>query len=432
MLAKFIAVFSVFVALLFPVANADSAEPPQAEILHWWSTDGEFSALKVFIEEFEARGGQYYNTSKKDHPSNRQEAIERMAKGYPATLTQWNAGNDLVEMFDFGLIHAVSDADIVQRLKDTLPAAVLDVVTHKGQIIAVPLNVHTENWLWYNKKYFSQAESDPTTNWSEFLKWGDELADEGIPLLAVSDQPWQVRILFTSVFLGISRTHYTELFLAGNADVIDSEEFKTTLDIFSQLARYSQSFGDGAWDAQVKAVVKNKAAANVMGDWAKSAFIELGQRAGVDYGCRLTGSGDPSLLMAVDTLVLGKVREQSELDGQKLMLDIVLDPALNLQFNTLKGSLSPYAQPTSEESDPCSAQAYAVLSSNGELIPPVKSYFSEASDYMEDFNMAMYELWTASQQPSSNLDELVKQARDNAHTIMKQRADGLLERAQTD
>jgi len=402
MLAKFIAVFSVFVALLFPVANADSAEPPQAEILHWWSTDGEFSALKVFIEEFEARGGQYYNTSKKDHPSNRQEAIERMAKGYPATLTQWNAGNDLVEMFDFGLIHAVSDADIVQRLKDTLPAAVLDVVTHKGQIIAVPLNVHTENWLWYNKKYFSQAESD------------------------------QVRILFTSVFLGISRTHYTELFLAGNADVIDSEEFKTTLDIFSQLARYSQSFGDGAWDAQVKAVVENKAAANVMGDWAKSAFIELGQRAGVDYGCRLTGSGDPSLLMAVDTLVLGKVREQSELDGQKLMLDIVLDPALNLQFNTLKGSLSPYAQPTSDESDPCSAQAYAVLSSNGELIPPVKSYFSEASDYMEDFNMAMYELWTASQQPSSNLDELVKQARDNAQTIMKQRADGLLERAQTD
>ena len=424
-LAKCTAALSVFVALSFPVANADGTAQPQAEILHWWSSDGEFEALSVFIEEFKARGGRYYNTSKADQPSNRQEALERMAKGYPATLTQWNAGNDLIQMFDFGLIKPIDDVGIVQRLKDTLPPAVLDAVSYQGQIIAVPLNIHSENWFWYSNKHFSQADIDLSGDWSELLSWGAALAEENIPLLAAGDQPWQIRILFSGLFLGFSREHYDSLYIAGDPDVVDSEIFQTMLETFSQLARYSRSFGDGAWDTQIKAVVENEAAANFMGDWARSAFREHGQRAGVDYGCKLTSSGEPSLLMGIDTLVLGKVSEQTEIDGQRLMLDVVLDPDFNLKFNTLKGSASPYSSLGSHESDPCTAQVSVALNSDGALVPPYLSTFPNASYHLHHIDQAVYALWVASQDSDSNLEVLVADTRAKLRTALQKRAHDL-------
>jgi len=44
------------------------------------------------------------------------------------------------------------------------------------------------------------------------------------------------------------------------------------------------------------------------------------------------------------------------------MLDIISDPEVNLQFNLLKGSASPYMTPSSDTQDICSAQVYKILS----------------------------------------------------------------------
>ena len=396
-------------------AQASDAEA-QAEILHWWSSAGEHAALDVFINEFKARGGHYYDSTKNNMNSSREEAIDRMSKGYPSTLTQWNAGRDVEEFYDFGLIDAITEPSLVAKLKKLVPEAILDTVTHRGEIIAMPVNIHSENWLWHSTALIKQSDKIFTKDWQKFLALGEDLDKQNIPLLAVGDQPWQVRILFTSVFLGISRDVYREFYLKSEESSVTRPEFKDVITAFSHLARYSKSFGDGNWNTQVKAVADNQAGATFMGDWAKGEFQVLGKTPGKEYGCSLTASDNPGLLLGVDTFILGKVDSAEEQKGQGLMLDIISDPEVNLQFNLLKGSASPYMTPSSDTQDICSAQVYNILSDKEAVIPPYASYSN--AGHVHQLDTEIYRLWKEAQQ-ATDIDAVVATALENFSKVLR-------------
>ena len=397
------------------IAQASDAEA-QAEILHWWSSAGEHAALDVFINEFKARGGHYYDSTKNNMNASREEAIDRMSKGYPSTLTQWNAGRDVEEFYDFGLIDAITEPSLVAKLKKLVPEAILDTVTHRGEIIAMPVNIHSENWLWHSTALIKQSDKIFTKDWQKFLALGEDLDKQNIPLLAVGDQPWQVRILFTSVFLGISRDVYREFYLKSEESSVTRPEFKDVITAFSHLARYSKSFGDGNWNTQVKAVADNQAGATFMGDWAKGEFQVLGKTPGKEYGCSLTASDNPGLLLGVDTFILGKVDSAEEQKGQGLMLDIISDPEVNLQFNLLKGSASPYMTPSSDSQDICSAQVYNILSDKEAVIPPYASYSN--AGHVHQLDTEIYRLWKEAQQ-ATDIDAVVATALENFSKVLR-------------
>ncbi len=399
------------------------AAKPQAEILHWWSSAGESAALSVFIDEFIARGGHYYDSTKNDQYASREEAIDRMSKGYPSTLTQWNAGRDITQFYDFGLIDGITEPSLVKKLKKLVPQPVLDAVTHRDEIIAVPINIHSENWMWYSTALIKQSNNVFTKDWKKFLTLGEDLARQDVPLLAVGDQSWQVRILFTSLFLGISRDVYRQFYLTSEESAVESPEFKELLTAFSHLARYSKSFGDGNWNTQVRAVANNKAGATFMGDWAKGEFQILGKTAGKEYGCSLTASNNPGLLLVIDSFILGKVDIPEERQGQALMLDIVSDPEINLLFNSLKGSVSPYITSPTAALDICSAQVYETLSSQEAVVPPYASYGN--GDAMHQIDTEIYDLWKKSQQ-SNDTDALVAASMVNFRKILRARQEAQL------
>jgi len=395
-----------------------SDNKPQAEILHWWSSEGEAAALNVFLDEFKARGGHYYDSSKNNQTANREEAIDRMSKGYPSTLTQWNAGRDVNEFFDFGLTDAITDPALVAKLKRTLPAPVLDAVTHRGKIVAIPINVHSENWLWHSTKLIKQNKEVFTKDWRKLVEHGERLAKQDIPLFAVGDQSWQVRILFTSVLLAISRDVHKELYMTTEDTVAGGTEFKDVLTAFSHFAKYSKSFGDGNWNTQVRAVANNEAGGTFMGDWAKGEFQVLGKTAGVEYGCSLTASDNPSLLLVIDSFILGKVDIEEEKQGQALMLDIVSDPDVNLQFNALKGSVSPYKKPAADALDICSAQVYDILSNKEAVMPPYAAYAHNGS--MHAIDTEIYRLWKDAAD-STDLNATVETSIANFTEILRER-----------
>ena len=393
-------------------------EKPQVEIMHWWSSDGESAALDVFIDRFEALGGHTFDSAKDSQSANREEAIERMSKGYPPTLTQWNAGFDVVEFYEFGLIDAITDTVLVEKLKRTLPAAVLDSVTHNGNIIAMPINIHSENWMWYSKDLIPHSGSLLAEDWDTLLALGKTLQQKNTPLLAVGDQSWQVRILFTSLLLGQSRDAYRNFYLNINDAVADDQVFKNTLVLFNQIAKFSRSFGDGNWNTQVKAVAEGKAGATFMGDWAKGEFQVLGQTPDKEFGCALTGRKDPGLLLVIDAFILGKVNDLNEKNGQALMLDVVSDPKVNFQFNVMKGSVSPYSKPPADQMDVCSAQVYEVLSNSEAVIPPYASYAHGA--YMHDIDNTIYSFWKASVERTDD-DALIEETLKIFKQILQQR-----------
>lgn len=402
-------------ALALTCCVASAADKPEVEILHWWATPSESAALDVFVKAYENRNGLLYNSTAADQPNNRELAIERMAKGYSPTLTQWNAGEDVRSFYDLGLIEPITDPTLVNRLQTTVPEAVLKAVSHKEKIIAMPVNIHSENWMWYSQHRIQYDETTLSGQWQGLLEQGERLARDGIPLLAVGNQPWQVRILFTSLLLAVSRDTYKQFYLATDAKATQSDDFREALVLFNKLAKFSRSFGDGNWHTQVKAVAENAAGAVFMGDWAKGEFKMQGASLGTDFGCALSAVVDPSLLLVIDTFILGKVSDVLERSGQSLMLDIVSTPDINHSFNFRKGSLSPYGKPPTAQLDECSQQAYRVLEVQDAVIPPYATYQYGAA--IHEIDRELYRFWNSSLDGSSD-KTLIASSIDTFNTIL--------------
>ena len=170
-------------------------------------------------------------------------------------------------------------------------------------------------------------------------------------------------------------------------------------------------------------MAENRAAGVFMGDWAKGEFMTHGMQAGEDYGCRLTSTDEPSLLVVIDALVLGKLEEKSARDGQKLMLDVVSDANVSLDFNALKGSVSPYAKPAPSAMDTCDEQVYAAIDDEEAIIPPYHSYFSNVGEQIEYVDMVIDEFWNASRQSNQNPAELIEHAVEKFRSIIEHRED---------
>ena len=69
---------------------------PEAEVVHWWQSASERQALGVFLEAFQAEGGEWFDVSTDTYNSTRESALKRMAKGYSPTAVQWNGGTCLL------------------------------------------------------------------------------------------------------------------------------------------------------------------------------------------------------------------------------------------------------------------------------------------------------------------------------------------------
>src|SRR5258707_15710427 len=168
-------------ALFVPRAAAE----PTAEVLHWWTSGGEARALKVIADRFAAQGGRWI-----DNPiaggggdAARTVAKTRILGGKPPTVMQWHLGLSLRQLAEAGLL---GDVDEVARAGDwdgVLPPLLVANAKVGGHYVAIPVDIHGENWLWTNTKVLAAAGVAAPRSWPEFNKSAAKIRQAGdIPL----------------------------------------------------------------------------------------------------------------------------------------------------------------------------------------------------------------------------------------------------------
>jgi len=398
----------VSVVLLAPAtvhAEPEYLKTPEIEIMHWWHRSGEARAMRVLRDEFEARGGVWHDVSGLNSEEVLNQAVSRMAKGYAPTLVQWNSAWEIEQIRRLGLLNK-AEPEMNEFLKNSLIENLVDMISVDGEIVAVPTNVHSENWLWYRTD--RQQYTDPTIfhDWSRLLSEGMQNVNKDVPtyVLAVGDEPWQQRSLFNNVLLGISgKEQYERLYQHLDVSVLREEKFRETADTFKQLSQYSRSFGNGTWDQQVAAVAGDKALAVVLGDFAIGEFKNLGLRYGKDFDCVPAPGTEDHILLAMDFFVFGQVLTESERKGQELFIKVVTDPLTNETFNYLKGSLPPLKDIDEYALDHCNQLAYSTLNQKGSAIRP----YASAGDrgFLTQIDLAINKLWSTDIDISDWIDE---------------------------
>jgi glucose/mannose transport system substrate-binding protein len=356
-----ISIYALALALI-PVSGAQ-AQQMKAEVLHWWTSAGESAAVRVFADQFTKSGGTWIDNAIAGGVNARAASVNRMVGGNPPTMSQFNTGLQFDELVSNDLVRDVEKQAQAGKWRDLMPKPIVDATVRNGKFHAVPVNVHGQNWMFYNTKVLADAGVEPPRTFPELIAAGDKLKAKGIIPIALGGQPTWERNLFNAVLVGHGGPDlFRKVLGARDQNAARSAKFKEVAEVYGKLRALVDPASPGRnWNDAANLVIINKAAMHFNGDWAKGEFIAAGQTAGKEYGCTLVGEGGGKLVIGGDVFVFPVTKDKAQLAVQDKLIEVLLDPATQLEFNKKKGSIPVRLDVDVSSMDACAQKSHAVV-----------------------------------------------------------------------
>src|SRR5215217_121118 len=192
--------YALAIALVW--SSGALAQQNKAEDLHWWTSAGESAAVKVFADQFIKAGGTWVDNAIAGGANARAAGVNRIVGGNPPTMTQFNTGKQFDELVEADLLRDLDTQAKAGKWREIMPKLIVDAVTREDKVYAVPVNIHGQNWMFYNTKVFADAGVEPPKTFPELLQAGEKLKAKGVIPLALGGQPTWERNLFNAVLVG--------------------------------------------------------------------------------------------------------------------------------------------------------------------------------------------------------------------------------------
>lgn len=370
-------------ALTFGIGTAAHAAAPRAEVIHWWTSGGESAAVKKLAEAYRAAGGVWLDSAVAGSEQARAVAISRMAGGNPPTAAQFNTSKQFLDVIEEDMLNNVDQLARQEGWDRTLPEPIRDVIKVQGHYYAVPMDIHMVGWFWYSKAAFRKAgiRREPATM-DELFAALDKLKAAGLVPLAHGGQSWQENIVFMAVLANVGgKDLYLKVFRDRDQRAIASPEFRKVLAAFKRLHGYVDAGSPGRnWNDATAMLIRGRAGVQIMGDWVKAEFAGAHQSAGKEYGC-ITGFGAkaPALIQG-DAFIFPKNDRPDTVRAQQLLGTVMTAPALQLEFNRLKGSIPVNANLDPSKLDACAQKAAAVMKDRSRHVGNGEVYLTPAQN----------------------------------------------------
>jgi glucose/mannose transport system substrate-binding protein len=339
--------FALLCALLgSPAFAGGSGERPadkKLEIFSWWTAGGEAEGLAAMFDIYREKYPnvlQINATVAGGAGSNAKAVLAtRMRGGNPPDSFQVHAGHELIDSWVLaGKMEPITFVFKDNGWLESFPRGLIDIISWKGEIYSVPVNIHRSNVLWYNKAIFGANGLTPPRSLDELLTVCDVLSRRGVAPLALGDNGiWASVHLLESVLLGtMGPAKYKALWTGGTA--WDGAEVKAALGRFAALMRYvNTDHAALSWDGAVQYVIDGKCAMTVMGDWAEGYFKAKGLTPNVDFGWVPSPGTQGSFIMLSDSF--GLPRGAPDRDAAVKWLAVCASREGQDAFNPKKGSI---------------------------------------------------------------------------------------------
>lgn len=365
----FTLIFAIVVLLLLN-SHCFAAQSKEAEVIHWWVSGGESAALQTARDEFQSRGYVWVDTPVKDSYHAKTAVVYRMLDGNPPEMIQWHAGVALEQLYSEGLLSDITDFAEKSGWREVLPPVIWDAISVSGKVVAVPVTLHGSNWLWGNRQILDELDVPMVTSWQEFLAVAPKIQGAGYIPLALGGQQWQERNLFLSVLLAIGGPEvYKGVIVDHDDQILRGEGVIASFKMFRQLQQYIDEDSPGrSWNDTTALLIENKAAFQVMGDWAKGEFLQAKMEAGVDFYCSLTPGAEGHYLAVSDTFVITKVGEEKQ-HAQAELARVLMSPELQSTFNYYKGAIPPRNDADVSQYDACGKLAMKTVANSAKVLP---------------------------------------------------------------
>ena len=317
-----------------------AADDMRAEVIHWWTSGGEAKAVKVLAQAYDKAGGVWVDEAVAGGDAARAAGVNRVVGGKPPTMMQFNTGRQLDELVKNGLLINLDAQAKAEHWASVLPKVIDDALIRDGHHYAIPINIHGQNWLFYNKQVFAAAGASEPHSWADVIEAGKKIKASGKIALAHGGQPWQDHILFDAVLAGQGGSDlYRRVYGPDAAAAITDLKFKQVAETFKDLRDLMDPGMPGRnWNDASSLVITGKAGMQVMGDWAKAEFAAAGDTPGQQYGCVVPGAG--GYVIGGDVFVFPKQPGATgETPAQSKLAEIIFSKDIQLAFNQVKGSI---------------------------------------------------------------------------------------------
>jgi glucose/mannose transport system substrate-binding protein len=329
-------------AAALSLAGAAHAEDiKEVQMLHWWTSGGEAAALNVLKQDLAKEGYAW-----KDVPvagGGGEAAMTTLkamvAAGNPPTASQI-LGYFALDYAEAGKLGDITELAKKEGWDKTVPEALQKFTTTDGKWGAVPVNIHSVNWVWINKAVMEKIGGTEPKTFDEFVALLDKAKKAGVVPLALGGQPWQEATMFDSVVASTGGIDfYKKAFIDLDPSALTSDTMKKAFDNLAKLRDYTDpNYAGRDWNLATAMVINGEALVQVMGDWAKGEFNAAKKVAGTDYLCYRFPGTDGAVIYNTDMFAMFDVSADRKA-AQLALADATMSPSFQSAFNVVKGSV---------------------------------------------------------------------------------------------
>lgn len=351
------------------LATTGMAQAQEVEVLHWWTSGGEAAALNLLKDKLADQGIGWVDMPVAGGGGEAAMTTlrARVTSGDAPTAVQM-LGFDIQDWAEQGVLGNLDEVAAEEGWDEVVPDALQRFAKYDGHWIAAPVNVHSTNWVWANKKVLDELEIAQPTNWDEFVAALEKVKESGKTALAHGGQPWQEATILDGVVLSVGGPEfYTKAFVDLDTEALGSDQMVEVFDRMAVLRGFvDENFSGRDWNLASAMVINGEAAFQIMGDWAKGEFLRADMVPGEDFLCFRFPGSEGSVSFNSDQFAMFKVDSDEKKAAQATMASDIMSPEFQIAFNTVKGSVPARTDVPSDEFDACGQQGMKDLAKANE------------------------------------------------------------------
>ena len=365
--------FKVTLMAAATLASATSlSRAADVEVLHWWTSGGEASALTVLKKDLEGQGIGWQDMPVAGGGGTQAMTVlrARVTSGNAPTAVQM-LGFDITDWAKEGALANLNDIASAEGWDGVVPEALQKFSKHDGQWVAAPVNVHSTNWVWANKALLEELGIAQPATWDELVAAMEKVKAAGKTAVAHGGQPWQDATIFDAVAMSTGGPEfYKAAFVDLDPAALGSAQMKETFDRMSVIRSFvDDNFSGRDWNLASAMVINGDAAFQFMGDWAKGEFLNAGKKPGEDFLCFRFPGTQEQVTFNSDQFAMFKQGDAVSAE-QAALAKAIMSPSFQSAFNVVKGSVPARVDVPDEAFDACGKQGMkdlAAASSSGNL-----------------------------------------------------------------
>ncbi|MCS0628048.1 ABC transporter substrate-binding protein [Telluria mixta] len=369
----------VFAALAAGLALCASttARAGDLEVFHYWDLAGDARAIAFLKATLTQEGDTWRDFAVAGGGTGMALTLlkSRVAAGNPPTAAQMKAPA-IAAWAQAGHLANLDDIARAGQWDKVLPEAISARMKYNGHYVAVPVDLHRNNWLWINARVLKASRAKAPTTWDEFFRTAEAMKRAGFIAVAHGEQPWEDLRLFENVVIGLAGADfYRKALVQLDTAALSSPAMERALATFRRIKSYTgRSTYQNDWIQASAMLTSGKAGMQFMGDWNKPVLMEARKTSDFEFECLPVPGATDAFVFDVDSFVMFKVQGEAKLGAQRHLAAALLRPDIQERFNLYKGALPVRSDVDLGRYDRCataSRAAFQQAARSGVLVPSI-------------------------------------------------------------